>query len=44
MFVINDLPKKYRELGVFQVMEISHSLSSSMWKTTVKGQMRNMKV
>jgi len=44
MFKIIDLPKQYTDFGVFQVMEISHELSDSKWITTVKSQMRNMKI
>ena len=41
LFRILDLPKQYTE-SVFQVTEVSHSLSSNLWKTNVKGMMRNI--
>ena len=34
------IPKRYREACVFQIMDVSHELNSSGWKTTLKGLMR----
>jgi hypothetical protein len=34
------IPKRYRESCVFQIMDVSHQLDSSGWKTTLKGLMR----
>lgn len=41
LFKINDLPEKYK-LGVFQVTETSHQIESSIWKTTVNGEYRQI--
>lgn len=40
VFRLNDLPSMFN--GVFQVMNISHNLTSGLWKTTVNSKMRNM--
>jgi hypothetical protein len=34
------IPKKYLDSCVFQVMDVSHQLDPSGWKTTLKGLMR----
>ena len=41
MFRILDIPAQYAN-SVFQVTEVSHELSENLWKTTVKGTMRNL--
>ena len=40
LFRIVDLPSRYNDTA-FQVIEVGHNLSGGMWKTTVKGQLRN---
>lgn len=40
LFKIIDLPAKFKD-SAFQVVEISHELGDNMWKTKVKGQLRN---
>jgi len=40
LFKITDLPAKFKD-SAFQVVEVSHELGSEMWKTKVKGQLRN---
>tara|TARA_B100000424_G_scaffold142931_1_gene108670 strand:+ start:3320 stop:6367 length:3048 start_codon:yes stop_codon:yes gene_type:complete len=34
------IPGRYREATVFQIMDVSHELDSSGWKTTLRGLMR----
>ena len=34
------IPKRYREACVFQIMDVSHELDSTGWKTTLRGLMR----
>lgn len=41
LFKINDIPEKYKT-GVFQVLETSQSIKSSIWTTTVKAQFRQI--
>ena len=41
IFKIIDLPQKYKN-GIFQVVETSHVISGTQWKTTVKGKFRNI--
>jgi len=41
IFKIVDLPTKYKN-GIFQVVETSHVISGTQWKTTVKGKFRNI--
>jgi len=40
LFKIKDLPAKYTK-GVFQVVETSHSIDGSQWKTNVQAKFRN---
>jgi len=40
-FNINDLPLSYKT-KVFQVTEVSHTISQNIWTTEVVGQLRNM--
>jgi len=44
LFKISDLPKQYTEFGVFQVMNVSHSLTGTTWTTSVQGKMRNLRL
>jgi hypothetical protein len=39
-FNIDGIPEKYSKSGLFQVMEIEHSISDMKWTTTVTGQYR----
>jgi hypothetical protein len=34
------IPKKYRDACVFQIMDVSHSVDTTGWKTTLRGLMR----
>ena len=34
------IPKRYRDACVFQIMDVSHELDSTGWKTTLRGLMR----
>jgi hypothetical protein len=36
VFTLDNLPKAYKENGVFQVVEISHEISSDDWVTTLR--------
>jgi hypothetical protein len=40
MFKITGIPKKYSERGIFQVTEISQTITTSGWQTEVVGQFR----
>jgi hypothetical protein len=40
LFRIKDLPSKFKD-SAFQVVEVSHELGSGLWKTKVKGKLRN---
>ena len=42
-FTIIDLPKKQYCERYFQVVEVSHQIEQSIWKTKIRGQMRNEK-
>jgi hypothetical protein len=42
LFKIKDLPKQFKDHGIFQVMDITHALSNGTWTTSVKSKMRNM--
>ena len=38
------LPDLYKRKGIFQVTGVDHSINSSGWETTVKGQMRSVSI
>ena len=42
-FTIIDLPKKQYCERYFQVVEVSHQIEQSIWKTKIRGKMRNEK-
>jgi len=44
VFKIKDLPKQFKDHGIFQVTSTSHALTGTTWTTTVQGKMRNMKL
>jgi len=41
-FNIDGIPEKYKKSGLFQVMEIEHTLSDMKWTTTITGQYRQI--
>jgi hypothetical protein len=41
-FNIDGIPSKYKDHGLFQVVEIEHSISDMKWTTTVTGQYRQI--
>jgi len=43
VFNVVGIPKKYRDFGFFQVVEIEHNFSGNMWTTSVTGQFRQQK-
>lgn len=42
VFNIWGIPKKYRDNGFFQIVEIEQNLQGSMWTTTITGQYRQV--
>jgi len=43
-FMIDELPKRYYERGVFHVMDIQHDISTNGWSTRIEGQFRVINV
>jgi hypothetical protein len=43
VFNVYGIPKKYRDFGFFQIVEIEHNLSGNTWTTSVTGQFRQQK-
>ena len=39
-FTSTHIPKRYRDMVVFQIMSVSHQINEGSWKTTIKGMMR----
>ena len=37
MFNVIGIPKKYRDYGLFQINEITHTIEGMMWKTRISG-------
>jgi hypothetical protein len=44
VFTLDNLPKAYKENGVFQVVEISHEISSDDWVTTLRAFFRPVNI
>lgn len=41
-FIINGIPKKYSEHGIFQVTQIEHSMDNLKWFTSITGEYRQL--
>jgi hypothetical protein len=39
-FTSTHMPQRYRDMTVFQIVNVSHSVDAGSWKTTLKGLMR----
>jgi hypothetical protein len=39
-FTSTHMPQRYRDMTVFQIVNVSHSIDAGSWKTTIKGLMR----
>ena len=39
-FTSSHIPQRYRDMTVFQIVNVSHSIDAGSWKTTIKGLMR----
>ena len=44
VFTMDNLPRVYRENGVFQILEISHEISSDDWETTLRAYFRPVNI
>ena len=42
MFNVIGIPKKYRDYGLFQINEITHTIEGMMWKTRISGLYRQI--
>jgi hypothetical protein len=40
IFMVSELPTRYKEMGVFQVVDIQDDISKSTWSTRIDGQLR----
>lgn len=40
LFHVSYIPKRYRELTLFQAMSVDHAITDGVWNTTIKGQVR----
>ena len=40
IFKVDYLPKRYRDLTLFYINKVSHSVGTDGWKTDIEGQMR----
>jgi hypothetical protein len=39
-FTSSHIPQRYRDMTIFQIVNVSHSIDNGSWKTTLKGLMR----